>query len=77
MDAALAEHAREGWCSSFGEWHPEINALGFALRGPRGELYGASVGGPAYVLTRERMQEQVAPALLQAQKAIEREAGVA
>lgn len=76
LEAALAEHARDGYCSSFGEWHPEINALGFSLRGPRGELYGVSVGGPAYLLPREHMLEKVAPRLLQVRKAIEREAGL-
>lgn len=77
IDAALAEHARSGYCSSFGEWHPEIHALGFSLRGPRGELYGVSVGGPAYKLPREMLLERVAPKMLQAQRAIEREAGLA
>jgi DNA-binding IclR family transcriptional regulator len=77
MDAALAEHARLGYCSSFGEWHQDINALGFSLHGPRGELYGVSVGGPAYLLPRELMLDRIAPRLLQAQKAIEREAGLA
>lgn len=75
LEAALAEYDRYGFCSSFGEWHPEIHALGFSLHGPRGELYGVSVGGPAYLLPRERMLEQVAPKLLQVQRAIEREAG--
>lgn len=75
LEAALAEYDRHGFCSSFGEWHPEIHALGFSLHGPRGELYGVSVGGPAYLLPRERMLEQVAPKLLQVQRAIEREAG--
>ncbi len=77
LDAALAEHARLGFCTSFGEWHQDINALGFSLRGPRGELYGVSVGGPAYLLPRELMLEKIAPRLLQVQKAIEREAGLA
>jgi DNA-binding IclR family transcriptional regulator len=76
LDAALAEYARSGYCSSFGEWHPEINAVGFSLRGPRGELYGVSVGGPAYTLSRAYMVETVAPKLLQTQRAIEREAGL-
>lgn len=77
MDAALAEHAREGYCSSMGEWHPDINALGFVLHGPRGELYGASVGGPAFTLTEQVLQEKVGPKLLQVQREIEREAGLA
>ena len=75
LDAALAEHARNGFCTSFGEWHPEIHALGFSLLGPEGELYGVSVGGPAYTLPRELMLEKIAPRLLHAQRAIERDAG--
>ena len=76
LEFALAEYTRNGYCSSFGEWHPEIHALGFPLHGPRGELYAVSVGGPAYTLPREAMLEKVAPRLLQTQRAIEREAGL-
>lgn len=75
LEAALAEHARLGYCTSFGDWHPEIHALGFSLHGPHGELYGVSVGGPAYTLPRERMLEKIAPSLLRVQAAIEREVG--
>jgi DNA-binding IclR family transcriptional regulator len=76
MHAALADYARDGFCTSFGEWHPDINALGFALHGPRGELYGVSVGGPAYVLPPQLMLEKIAPLLLAAKGAIERESGI-
>ena len=75
IDAALAEYARHGFCSSFGEWHPEIHALGFALHGPRGELYAVSVGGPAYKLPQRMLLEKVGPRLLQVQRAIERGLG--
>lgn len=77
LETALYEGARDGYCSSFGEWHPDIHALGFALRGPREELYGVSVGGPAYMLTKEMLLEKVAPRLRKVQQAIEREAGLA
>jgi IclR family transcriptional regulator, positive regulator for flagellar biogenesis len=77
MEAAQLEYASSGWCSSFGEWHPDINALGFTLQGPRGELYGVSVGGPAYTLSRELMLQQVAPRILAARRAIALEAGLA
>jgi DNA-binding IclR family transcriptional regulator len=76
LEAAVAEHARMGYCSSFGEWHPDIHALGFSLRGLGGELYGVSVGGPAYLLSRETMLGKIAPKLLQARDSIEREAGL-
>lgn len=74
--AAQQDYAAAGFCSSFGEWHPEIHALGFSLRGPRGELYGVSVGGPAYLLTREVLLDSVGPRLLQTRRAIESEAGL-
>jgi IclR family transcriptional regulator, positive regulator for flagellar biogenesis len=76
LDATAAEYVERGYCSSFGEWHPEINALGVALHGPRGETYAVSVGGPAYKLTRELLLEKIAPLLVQTRRAIERELGV-
>lgn len=77
LDAALAEFGRAGYCTSFGEWHPDIHAIGFALRGLQGELYAVSVGGPAYKLPREWLLEKVAPQVLRAQQAIASEAGLA
>lgn len=75
LAAALAEYAQAGYCSSFGEWHPDIHALGFVMHGPQGELYAASVGGPAYMLSREILLNNVGPKLLEVQRAIEHEAG--
>lgn len=75
--AGLEEYAREGFCSSFGEWHPHIHALGFALQGPRGERYAVSCGGPAYLLPRDTMLARVAPRLLEAARRIRAETGVA
>ncbi|MGV3571976.1 MAG: IclR family transcriptional regulator [Ramlibacter sp.] len=77
LQAASREYEELGFCSSFGEWHPEIHAVGFALRGPRGELYGVSVGGPAYLLTRDLLLDFVGPRAVETRHAIEHEAGLA
>ena len=77
LDASFEEFGRLGFCTSFGEWHPDIHALGFSLRGTQGELYAVSVGGPAYKLPREWLMEKVAPKLLETQRAIGREVGLA
>lgn len=77
LQAAMKEYAKQGFCTSFGEWHPDIHALGFALHGPRGELYAVSVGGPAFKLPRAMLLDKVAPKLLATREAIEREAGLA
>ena len=76
LDESMAEYAKRGFCSSFGEWHPDIHALGFSLRGPRGELYAVSVGGPAFMLPTEMLLTKVAPKLLETKRAIGREIGV-
>ncbi|MDI1274500.1 IclR family transcriptional regulator [Polaromonas sp.] len=76
LEAAFAEYAQAGYCSSFGEWHPDIHALGFVMHGPQGELYAASVGGPAYMLSKQMLLDKVGPQLLQVQRAIEHEAGL-
>lgn len=76
LHIAFAEYGEAGYCSSFGEWHPDIHALGFVMRGPRGELYAASVGGPAYMLGKQMLLDKVGPKLLEVQRAIEHEAGL-
>ena len=75
LSAARTEHDRLGYCSSFGEWHPQINALGFVLRGPRGELHVVSCGGPAFVLPRQMLAKDIAPLMLAAQAAIAADVG--
>lgn len=76
LKSARQDYARQGFCTSFGEWHPDIHALGFALRGPQGERYAVSVGGPAYKLSKAFLLDKVAPRLLQVKAAIGREVGV-
>jgi DNA-binding IclR family transcriptional regulator len=75
--AGIDEYDRMGYCSSFGEWHPHIHALGFALKGPHGEHYGVSCGGPAYLLPKEMMLTEVAPRLLEVARRISAETGSA
>lgn len=76
LEQALKEYAKLGFSTSFGEWHPDIHALGFSLRGPRGELYAVSCGGPAYKLPKKMLLDKVGPKLLEAQRAIVKEIGV-
>lgn len=77
LEAAAKEYAEHGYCSSFGDWHRDMHALGVAIHGPGGELYAVSCGGPAYLLTERVMRERIAPRLLDAARAISKEAGQA
>ena len=74
--AGIEEHARLGYCSSFGEWHPHIHALGFSVLGPQGERYAFSCGGPAYLLPRDMMLARVAPRMLETVAQIREEIGL-
>ncbi|RZJ15927.1 MAG: IclR family transcriptional regulator [Haliea sp.] len=77
LEQAMHEYAQHGFCTSFGEWHPDIHALGFSLHGPRGEHYAVSCGGPAYKLPASVLIEKVGPRVRQLQEAIAREMGAA
>ena len=73
LDEALTEYESQGFCSSFGEWHPDIHALGFFLRSPQGETFAISVGGPAFKLTKEWLLNSVAPRILEVKRLVQAE----
>jgi len=75
LRAALAEHARHGWCLSLGAFHREINSVSVALTGPRGEVMAFNCGGPAFSFTEERLRREVAPALLALVQAVAQDIG--
>jgi DNA-binding IclR family transcriptional regulator len=75
LDAAMREYAQLGYCSSFGDWHRDIHALGTTLAGPRGERYVISCGGPGYLLPKEVMVGKIAPRMVETARAIAKEVG--
>ncbi|HSI57910.1 MAG TPA: IclR family transcriptional regulator C-terminal domain-containing protein, partial [Ideonella sp.] len=75
FDAALAEARRCGYALSLGEWHPNINAAAVPLRTAGGEVVCLNCGGPAFVLSAERLREVVVPRLLQAAAALAHDIG--
>ncbi|WP_051236835.1 IclR family transcriptional regulator [Ottowia thiooxydans] len=77
LQEAEREYAEYGYCSSFGDWHRDMHAIGVPVHGPGGELYAVSCGGPAYLLTERVMREKIAPRLMEAARAISKEAGQA
>lgn len=75
LDAAMQEYMQVGYCSSFGDWHRDIHALGTTLEGPRGERYVISCGGPGYLLPKEMMTTKIAPRLVKTARVIAKEVG--
>jgi IclR family transcriptional regulator, positive regulator for flagellar biogenesis len=75
IEAALREAKAHGYCSSLGTLHAEVNSIAVPLALPGGEHMALTCGGPAFSLTEQRLRTEVAPRLLTAASAIEREIG--
>ena len=63
VEDAVADIGRRGFCASFGDYSPEVNAIGTWLRWPNGELYALSCGGTAYRLPPELLAGPIAERL--------------
>lgn len=71
LDEALHRVTVQGYSDSIGEWNPQHNAIGVAVRDPlTGDLYTISLGGNAAHLPREVLIETHLPRLLKAAQAI-------
>ncbi|SAH85197.1 IclR family transcriptional regulator [Bordetella ansorpii] len=70
LQQALAQYQEEGYVASFGEWHPDVNAVATPLVMPDGEIYSLNCGGPAFKLPPEVLCHSVAPRLLECARSI-------
>lgn len=77
IEEALEDYARRGFVLSAGAWKPEVNAVGVPLGVGDGSLsFALNCGGPAYMLSRERLIEDVGPRLAELAALIRRSMGV-
>jgi DNA-binding IclR family transcriptional regulator len=67
LDRARADFAAHGYCTSFGDWRPEINGIAAPVIPQQGgRLHAINVGGFAFLNPRERLEAEYAPRLLRA-----------
>lgn len=65
----VADYETYGYCTSFGAWKPEINAIAAPIRSLDGtSVYGLNIGGPSFLVSPEELHEQYGYRLLQAVK---------
>lgn len=64
VDQALRDYADYGFCISVGDWKKEIAAVGVPFRSADGSVMAFNCGGPAYVLTRAKLEEEIGPRLV-------------
>lgn len=67
VEDALRDYDRFGYCTSFGDWKPEINAIAVPLRALDGRtVYSLNVGGPSFLVGPDELHETYGPRLLAA-----------
>lgn len=72
LERAQLQWRDRGFVTSEAEWESDINAVGASIEPGHGaEPYAINIGGPANVLTRERLYEELGPRLAQAARRIE------
>ncbi len=65
VDRAIRELDTQGFCTSFGDWREDVNAIGvpvFSLDGER--LFGLICGGPSFNLSTDTLMEDLGPRLV-------------
>lgn len=70
--AAIAYAAEHGFAMSGGDWIAEANSAGAVIRRADGyPVYALNVGGLRSIITRERLEQDLAPRLLEVAQEIE------
>lgn len=65
IEQAVGDLAKRGYTLSAGEWHPDVSAVGVPLIAPDGTgVFAFNCGAPAFQLTRERLEADVGPRLV-------------
>ena len=67
VEKAIEDYARMGFCTSFGDWVKDVNAVGAPVLSLDGEhLYGLNIGGPSFLVSKEMLLEELGPLLAEA-----------
>jgi DNA-binding IclR family transcriptional regulator len=79
--AELAEAAEQirtqGFYVNIGQWQPDVNSISVPYRSMHGDtpMLSFNLGGPAYILPKERLVEELGPKLVQMRNTIARISG--
>ncbi|TNE37913.1 MAG: IclR family transcriptional regulator, partial [Alphaproteobacteria bacterium] len=77
IEQAQQDFEAYGFCLSVGEWEPTFYAAGTAVRdNTTGDIAAYNCGGSAYLVTEEKLREEVGPRLVGLARSIEVMCGV-
>ncbi|RSE32731.1 IclR family transcriptional regulator [Acinetobacter junii] len=64
LDKAFKDFQDYGCCFSIGEWQKDVNSVAVPLLHEQHGLLVFNCGGPSFVLSREKLEEDIAPRLI-------------
>lgn len=64
LQQAFKDFDDYGYCFSLGEWQREVNAVATAFMHPTEGLLAFNCGAPSFVLSQDKIEEDIAPRLL-------------
>jgi DNA-binding IclR family transcriptional regulator len=70
IEQSLVDHAEHGFCISIGEWDKDTCGVAVPFRAPDGVMMAFNCGIPAFKYSREQLQNEVGPALLELVKKV-------
>lgn len=70
VNQAIRDLAKHGFCFSVGDWRPDVNAVGVSLITRDQNIYSLNCGGPAFTVSRKKLEEEFGPRLAELAKKI-------
>ncbi|MFP3552276.1 IclR family transcriptional regulator [Paraburkholderia sp. SIMBA_049] len=64
IDQAVKDYEERGFCLSVGEWDKDIAAVGVPFTAPDGTRMAFNCGGPAFVMSRDTLENDIGPRLV-------------
>lgn len=66
FEVAQAEYQAKGYCTSYGEWRPDVNGISVPVSSLGGNrVYGLNVGGPSFHVKVKQMETYFGPRLIE------------
>lgn len=76
IEQALRDYEERGFVLSAGDWQQDVNAVGVPLIGvDRERAMAFNCGAPAFLLSREKLEQQIGPRLVQLVRQVEADLG--
>ena len=76
IEQGFKDYQDRGFCISAGEWQNDVHAVGVPMPGFGGEQVMAfNCGGPAFLLSREKLESDLGPRLVALVKTVEKNLG--